>query len=700
MNFTRSDKKIVYISDLTHTSQTIALNATPYAVAGIVSYAKKHMKQSEQFQFKIFKYPETLISEILKKVPDILCFTNYCWNFDLGYSIAARTKAVNKNTITIFGGPNYPTDPYGQQKFLEKYPLIDFYVFKEGEAAFADLLNCLADNNFHVGSAKEITPNSCHFIHDGQFFEGPLIERIKDLDQIPSPYLTGELDEFFDDNLVPIIQTNRGCPFTCTFCVEGINYYNKVNKRSTTTIYNELCYIAERRRPSINSLHIADSNFGMYKDDESVAEAIASVQEHYGWPSYIHVATGKNQKERVLRVAKKINGALRLSGAVQSLSPTVLENIKRNNIKENDLIELAHKAKDLGSNTYSEIIVGLPGETKDTHLKTIETVVNAKFNYVRIYTLMLLAGVDMSSTNTREAFQMESKYRVLPRCFGIYHFGDGAPPILSAETEEVCIGTKDMPYKDYLASRLFHLTVEIFYNDSIASELVEFLNLFDVPVSEWLKNIHDRLGQFPDNLKMIYDKFLQETQNELWPTKEDLLGFVKNEDTIQKFLTGEYGSNLIFKYKALSLMSALGDVINVAYDCAKELLGEKSPIIIKKYSTYLDDLKQYSILRKVDLFQPSKFFSAVFHYDLAELEKRKFQCLPDTFQLPEGCTVHFRHNKKQQEVINNHLKSYGNSVVGISRILSKINVTQAYRVIHTELTSHTADREIEQREGI
>ena len=53
------------------------------------------------------------------------------------------------------------------------------------------------------------------------------MDRIKSLDEIPSPYLTGILDEFFDGRLVPMIQTNRGCPFSCTFCVDGSASVNK-----------------------------------------------------------------------------------------------------------------------------------------------------------------------------------------------------------------------------------------------------------------------------------------------------------------------------------------------------------------------------------------------------------------------------------------------------------------------------------------
>ena len=61
---------------------------------------------------------------------------------------------------------------------------------------------------------------------------GKHLDRIKDLDEIPSPYLNGMLDKFFDGKLTPFIETNRGCPFTCSFCHTGNDYFHKLNKFS------------------------------------------------------------------------------------------------------------------------------------------------------------------------------------------------------------------------------------------------------------------------------------------------------------------------------------------------------------------------------------------------------------------------------------------------------------------------------------
>src|SRR3972149_4639162 len=66
------------------------------------------------------------------------------------------------------------------------------------------------------------------------------------LNDIPSPYLTGLFDKFFKHAGIPLIETNRGCPFTCTFCQQGGEYYTKVVHFDVSRVREEIMYIADR----------------------------------------------------------------------------------------------------------------------------------------------------------------------------------------------------------------------------------------------------------------------------------------------------------------------------------------------------------------------------------------------------------------------------------------------------------------------
>ena len=110
---------------------------------------------------------------------------------------------------------------------------------------------------------------------------------MSNLDEIPSPYTTGLMDKFFDGRLSPMLQTNRGCPFMCSYCVDGTDLVRKVNRFSTQRTIDDLEYIGKHIPKNIHNMYISDLNFGMISDDEKTCEAIKSIQDRYGFPRYI-----------------------------------------------------------------------------------------------------------------------------------------------------------------------------------------------------------------------------------------------------------------------------------------------------------------------------------------------------------------------------------------------------------------------------
>ena len=265
------DSKI-WLCDLTYTQQTVAADTMPMAIGCIAEYTEKQLALTTKIP--LFKYPEDLIKELeVGPIPRVLGFSNYVWNLSLSSEIAKFVKVLVPQTVVVFGGPNYPTTDEERQNFLTEHPEIDFYVVGEGEAAFADLTEALLANNFYTEAVKQLALPSVHCLDaTGKGIFPPKRDRMVELDEIPSPYTSGRLDKFFDGKLMPLLQTNRGCPFSCTFCVEGDSYYSKIRKYSTERVCADVEYIgnhmhAIRSTSSRNDLFIADSNFGMYPSD-------------------------------------------------------------------------------------------------------------------------------------------------------------------------------------------------------------------------------------------------------------------------------------------------------------------------------------------------------------------------------------------------------------------------------------------------
>ena len=103
----------------------------PYAVGLIVAYAKKQMPWA--FDFEIYKSPDEFAAALDGAIPDVVCFSNFIWNSDLNYELARRIKARRPETVIVFGGPNYPIMPSEQKDYLTERPVIDFYIYKDGE---------------------------------------------------------------------------------------------------------------------------------------------------------------------------------------------------------------------------------------------------------------------------------------------------------------------------------------------------------------------------------------------------------------------------------------------------------------------------------------------------------------------------------------------------------------------------------------
>ena len=117
------------------------------------------------------------------------------------------------------GGTNFPHQTNLQELFLRDRPYTNFHTLFEGEKSFSNIVERIIDSDLNKKKIYENPIDGVVFIHpeNKNFIQGKYVDRIKDLDEIPSPYLNGMLDKFFDGYLTPFIETNRGCPFTCSF---------------------------------------------------------------------------------------------------------------------------------------------------------------------------------------------------------------------------------------------------------------------------------------------------------------------------------------------------------------------------------------------------------------------------------------------------------------------------------------------------
>ena len=671
------NKDLIFLGDLTHTSQGYSVELTPYPIACIKSWLLTYSKYPGRFQVELFKDPQEFLDAFLEQQPAVVGFSNYLWNLDLTDTICKEIKSAYPETFIISGGPNYPLEDHMREKWLRARPAIDVYMIGEGEEPFTELM----DAWYETGSLEEARRSGidgCHTLVDGRLFKSSDVSpRITDLNLIPSPYLAGYLDSFLQEtSLNPLLETNRGCPFTCTFCVDGIGDRTKVYRSSLEKFEAELEYIAQRYTGKVLSL--ADTNFGMYTQDLDYSRVMARTRREYGFPYYIRTTTGKNHKERVVECAEILEGAITVSASVQSLDPEVMANVKRSNISTDQLIAVTKLTNAVDANTISEVILGMPGDTKEKHFDTVLKLADADMKFVLQYTLMMLEGTEMATSTSRERWQPRPGYRILARCFGIYKFGD--KEILSAEIEEVCVATPTLPFEDYLECRSFALTVGIFYGDRILFELYRFLDNFGIKPSDMLPILQKQRSAFGPRLTELYRSFDEATKDEIWDSREALEHFAKSDPSIiKKFISGELGNNVLMRHRAIAIIDLMEDIHEAAFGLAEELLKEKDPEAFEFYRPYLAELKVYSVLRKKDIYDVEKTHESAFNYGFQALAQGEFLGLPEKLEKP--VTIRFYATDEQKAYLNDQLRIQGSDLNGKAKMLARIPVSKLQRAL-------------------
>jgi len=662
-----SNSQLIYLCDLTHTSQGYATELTPYPVGCIKAWLLRYSNHASQFQVEIFKDPQLFIDGFLEHQPAIVAFSNYMWNLDLSYSIAKEVKAAYPETFVIFGGPNYPLEDTVRERWLKAHPAVDIYITGEGEEPFTAVVDAWKESG-DWEQVRHIGIEGCHTLINGELFKtSDVSPRVTDLNLIPSPYLEGYLDEFLIEvPMTPLVETNRGCPFTCTFCVDGIAGRTKVYRKSMDRFEEELEYVAQRYKGTL--LTIADTNFGMFAQDIEASRAIARIKTKYHYPSHIVASTGKNQKERVLECADILDGSLRLAASVQSLDPVVLTNVKRQNISAQKLIEVTKISNALDANTYSEVILAMPGDTKEKHFNTVMQLADADLKLIPMFTLMILDGSELGTDASREHWTMQTKFRVVPRCFGAYDFRGNE--VLSADVEEVCVATDSLSLEDYYECRSFALTMGVFYQDRVMYELYRFLSNFDIKPSNIIPVLHERRLGFSNGIADLFESYDEATRTELWDTKEELEAYTKSDrDIIDKYVSGELGNNVLYRHRAMALLELMDDLHEAAFDVATELLRSKDEAAYQLHREYMGELKLYSLSRKRNVFDLDLHYSHPFTYDFRALLAQDFEGLPQ--KLDEDQVIQFFATDDQKTLLQDQMYVQGSDLNGLAKLMSR-----------------------------
>jgi radical SAM superfamily enzyme YgiQ (UPF0313 family) len=565
----------VFLADLRHDYQGyLTSDAMPLGIGYLKSILDVHLPGVTS---KMFVYPSELVKELDRKVPDVFLATNYVWNESLNQHFAKVIKQRNPHCLVIVGGPNIPIEDFRKVEYLRSRPFIDLYVTGEGEWLAAELIGSFVELDGRIDALLNKRWHSSAYLNpsSGDFVVSEIRPRSSALDEIPSPWLNGVMDQFFDGKLAPLLETNRGCPFTCTFCVQGTKWYTKVNYFSTDRVKAELDRIGQlisEKCPDQKVLRIADPNFGMYERDIEISEHIGRVQTQYDWPLLIDATTGKNRADRIIQSMEKVNGALMMYQAVQSLDDEVLENVKRQNIRLETYEQIQAHVRGRGLRSSSDLILGLPGETLQSHLTSLRKLVNSGTHKLNNFQSMMLKGSELETLDVRNRHGFQTKFRLVPKNFGEY-FG-----IKVFDTEEIIVSTDTLSFDDYLTARTYHFAINLFWNESRFEQIVAFAGRHGITAWEWVESLASALTPDCGELFELKQGFLEETRNELFDTTEAAERFYSTKANFAKLLSNEIGDNLVYKYRAIASFLMWPSVCQLVFRETKHALLSRSRI--------------------------------------------------------------------------------------------------------------------------
>ncbi len=667
----------VYLADLTHTGVGVNSSAFPLGIGIVAAYARQHF--GARWQGELFKFPDELNEGLRRKMPHVLGFSNNCCNFNLSRAFAQYVKKQNPQTVVVFGGPNFPTTPPGRAAFLRDCPEIDFYIKWDGEIAFVKLLEYLAARHFDAAGFKKerLLPENCCYLAADDYLEGP-DHRIDDFSAIPSAYTSGTLDAFFGRGLHPLVETTRGCPYSCTYCNDGHDFKRYIMKKSAAAVAAELDYIAQRIDPAAE-LWLCDNNFGMFTEDLHTSGVISRLIKTYGWPHALQTSNGKSHPERIYESRRIINehrdGTLRFGASLQSTDPEVLRRIKRRNLPVKELLklnQLRRAAHNHRTAFFTELILALPGDSLARHYQSLHDAIDTLgVTNIDIHQLNLLHGAPMADGDDLQRYQFDVRYRVFVGCFGLYRIGDNDIPC--AEIDRVVVGNNTLSFEDYLECRVMNLLIKIFIDYDPFREVLGLLRHLQLSIFDWLRLLKDEFLPCSTPLTRLVDSFLRDTQKPLFPDKATINRFLQNPDHIRQYISGERGGNELLNHKARAFLEHLDALHDILHDSVKAYLQRRQRLT-NDLADYLAQAVAFSRLTKFNPYHLDQTPQSEFTFDFIAAQREDFQVNPADIRT-ERTIYCFVYDADTLDYIRTRMACWGGeNIAQLGKLLQKTNL--------------------------
>lgn len=385
-----------------------------------------------------------IVTDLFSRKPDIIGFSCYIWNIEETITVIQILKKIMPETVIVLGGPEVSYDVF---HWLDRIPEADVIVMGEGEETFKQLLAEL-EGDKNLDSISGVA-----FRKDGKNHITPPRGKV-DLRNMPSPFRFEE-DKPHLSKRVVYIETSRGCPFNCQFCLSsievGVRYFNREK------IKDDIRYLMEN---GARTIKFVDRTFNISR---SYAMEMFQflIDEHVPGTVFQFEITGDIMRPEVIQFLNDNapKGLFRFEIGVQSTNDATNELVKRRQ-NFSKLTRTITMVKEGGKiDQHLDLIAGLPEEDYTSFRKTFNDVFALRPEELQLGFLKMLrgTGLRLSAASHNYIYMDQSPYEIL--------------------------GNNVLSFQDIMRIKQVEDVLEKYWNDHRMDAAVEYLTtyVFETP---------------------------------------------------------------------------------------------------------------------------------------------------------------------------------------------------------------------------
>lgn len=370
------------------------------AVYSLKRFAGEYTDAVEIAEYTINNRMEDILEDIYRRKPDAIGFSCYIWNIGMVEKLMGELHKLLPQLPVFLGGPEVT---YDADKLLRKYPYLTGIFIGEGEATFAQVVKYYVTKEqvearcanlgeqSAAGEKVNVSEEKHKSLKDipGLMLRSGMTPERKPLNLTDVPFLYDDMAPF--TNRIIYYETQRGCPFRCSYCLSSID--KTVRFRDIEVVKKELAFFLEKK---VKQVKFVDRTFNCNHDHAMAVWQYLYEHDNGVTNFHFEIAGDILREDEIALVAKMRPGLVQFEIGVQSTNTDTLREIRRvMDIEKLKQVVAALKAAH-NVHIHLDLIAGLPYEDYDSFARSFDDVYAMEPEQLQLGFLKVLKGSYMA----------------------------------------------------------------------------------------------------------------------------------------------------------------------------------------------------------------------------------------------------------------------------------------------------------------